>query len=126
VIGVDAAAKSAPAGHTLVIVSNSFTVNHTLVPKLPYDTKDLRPVGLLTRSPNMLVGHTSVAARDLPAMLAYAKANPAGDAELAVQQIGELISVPDVELLGPSHGRHESQRLGSDSRITLITLRREI
>jgi tripartite-type tricarboxylate transporter receptor subunit TctC len=77
VIGVDAAAKSAPDGHTLVIVSNSFTVNHTLVAKLPYDTlKDLRPVGLLTRSPNMLVGHPSVPARDLRALVAYAKANP--------------------------------------------------
>src|SRR5688500_5432382 len=31
VIGVDAATKSPPDGHTLVIVSNSFTVNHTLV-----------------------------------------------------------------------------------------------
>jgi tripartite-type tricarboxylate transporter receptor subunit TctC len=77
VIGVDAAAKSPADGHTLVIVSNSFTVNHTLAPKLPYDTlKDLRPVGLLTRSPNMLVGHAGVPARDLPELLAYAKANP--------------------------------------------------
>jgi tripartite-type tricarboxylate transporter receptor subunit TctC len=77
VIGVDAAAKSPADGHTLVIVSNSFTVNHTLVPKLPYDTlKDLRPVGLLTRSPNMLVGHASVPPKDLPELLAYAKANP--------------------------------------------------
>lgn len=77
VIGVDAAAKSAPDGHTLVIVANSFTVNHTLVPKLPYDTlKDLRPVGLLTRSPNLLVGHASVPAKDLSELIAYAKANP--------------------------------------------------
>jgi tripartite-type tricarboxylate transporter receptor subunit TctC len=47
------------------------------VPKLPYDTlKDLRPVGLLTRSPNALVGHPSVTASDLPELVAYAKANP--------------------------------------------------
>lgn len=77
VIGIDAAAKSAPDGHTLVIVANSFTVNHTLVPKLPYDTlKDLRPVGLMTSSPNMLVGHSSVRAKDLGELMAYAKANP--------------------------------------------------
>src|SRR5439155_20970037 len=38
VIGVDAAAKSPADGHTLVLVGNSFTVNHTLVRKLPYDT----------------------------------------------------------------------------------------
>jgi tripartite-type tricarboxylate transporter receptor subunit TctC len=77
VIGVDAAAKSPADGHTLVLVGNSFTVNHTLVRKLPYDTlKDLRPVGLLTRSPNALVGHPGVPARDLRELVAYAKANP--------------------------------------------------
>ena len=77
VIGVDTAAKSPPDGYTLVIISNSFTVNHTLVPKLPYDSlKDLRPVGLMTSSPNMLVGHASVQARDLPGLIALAKANP--------------------------------------------------
>jgi len=31
-----------------------------------------------------------------------------GDAELAVQQIGELISIPDVELLGPLPGDLQS------------------
>jgi tripartite-type tricarboxylate transporter receptor subunit TctC len=77
VIGVDAAAKSAPDGYTLVIVGNSFTVNHTFVGKLPYDTlKDLRPVGLMARSPNMLVGHPSVPAKDMRELVAYAKANP--------------------------------------------------
>jgi len=77
VIGVDAAAKSRADGHTLVIVGNSFTINHTLVPKLPYDTlKDLRPVGLMVRAPNALVGHPAVPARDLAELVAYAKANP--------------------------------------------------
>jgi tripartite-type tricarboxylate transporter receptor subunit TctC len=77
VIGIDAAAKSPADGYTLVIVANSFTVNYTLVRKLPYDTlKDLRPVGLMARSPNMLVGHRSVPARDLRELVAYAKANP--------------------------------------------------
>jgi len=77
VIGVDAAAKSRPDGHTLVVVANSFAVNHTLVPKLPYDTlKDLRPVGLMTRLPNVLVGNPRVAAKDLRELVAYAKVNP--------------------------------------------------
>jgi tripartite-type tricarboxylate transporter receptor subunit TctC len=77
VIGVDAAAKSRPDGHTLAAVANSFAVNHTLVPRLPYDTlKDLRPVGLMTRVPNVLVGNSSITAKDLRELIAYAKANP--------------------------------------------------
>ena len=77
VIGVDAAAKSRADGHTLVIVGNSFTINHSLVPNLPYDTlKDLRPVGLMVRAPNLLAGHPSVPAHDLAGLVAYARANP--------------------------------------------------
>ena len=77
VIAVAAAAKSAPDGYTLVGVANSFTINHALVPKLPYDTlKDLRPVGLMARTPNVLVGHLDVSAKDLAELVAYARANP--------------------------------------------------
>jgi tripartite-type tricarboxylate transporter receptor subunit TctC len=77
VIGIDAAAKSAPDGYTLAMVANSFTANPTLMPKLPYDTlKDLLPVGLLTKSPNLLVGHPIGPARDQRELVAYAKANP--------------------------------------------------
>ena len=77
VIGVDAAAKARPDGYTLAIVANSFTVNATLLPKLPYDTlNDLRPVGMMARSPNVLVGHPSLPANDLRELVALAKANP--------------------------------------------------
>lgn len=76
VIGVDAAAKSTD-GHTFVMVANSFTVNATLVKSLPYDTlKDLRPVGLVARTANVLAGHPSLPAGDLQELIAYAKRNP--------------------------------------------------
>ncbi|MCJ0762386.1 tripartite tricarboxylate transporter substrate binding protein [Variovorax terrae] len=66
VIGVDAGAKAAPDGYTLTCVANSFTVNHTLIRKLPYDTfKDLRPVGLMGLSEHVLAVHPSVKARTL-------------------------------------------------------------
>ena len=42
VIGVDAAAKAAPDGYTLVCVANSYCVNQTLIKKLPYSAQDLR------------------------------------------------------------------------------------
>ncbi len=77
VIGVDTVAKSAPDGYTVGMVGNSFTVNVALVPKLPYDTlKDLRGVGLLVRSPNVLAGRQGLQAKDLRELVAYAKANP--------------------------------------------------
>ena len=36
VIGTDAAAKSAPDGYALLVMSNTHTVNETLVPNKPY------------------------------------------------------------------------------------------
>ena len=77
VVGVDAAAKAAPDGYTFVSVANSFTVNATLVPKLPYDTlKDLQPVGLMAKTANVFVGHPSVPAATLKEFVDFAKKNP--------------------------------------------------
>ena len=74
VIGVDAGAKAAPDGSTLVCVANSFAVNHSLVKKLPYDSfKDLRPVALMGLSEHVLVVHPSVKARNLKELAALSK-----------------------------------------------------
>ena len=76
VIGVEATARSAD-GHTFGSVANSFTVNQTLVKKLPYDTlRDLQPVGLMAKTANVLAGHPSVPATTLRELVAYAKKNP--------------------------------------------------
>jgi tripartite-type tricarboxylate transporter receptor subunit TctC len=76
VIGVEVAAKSTD-GHTFVGVANSFTVNQTLVKALPYDAlRDLQPVVLMARTPNVLAAHPSVAPATLKELIAYAKKNP--------------------------------------------------
>ncbi len=53
-IGVDAVAKAAPDGHAFVTVANSYTVNATLLKKLPYAMGDLRPVALMGMSEHVL------------------------------------------------------------------------
>ena len=76
VIGVDAAAK-ATDGHTFVGVANSFTVNQTLVKDLPYNfSKDLQPVVLVARTPNVLAARAGLVPGTLAEMVAYAKKNP--------------------------------------------------
>ena len=59
-LGVEAAAKSAPDGYTVVLGQTSnLAVNPTLYPKLPYDPlKDLSPVVLLASAPLVLVTRT--------------------------------------------------------------------
>jgi len=77
IIGTDIVAKSAPDGYTLLMMSNTHTVNETLIPGKPFRLMDdfvgIAPVNY---SDLMLVVHPSVPARTLPELVALAKAQP--------------------------------------------------
>jgi tripartite-type tricarboxylate transporter receptor subunit TctC len=76
-IGVDAVAKAAPDGYTLLVTNNSLAVNHTLYPKLPYDTyKDIAPIIKIASTPNILVVHPSVPAKNAREFIALVKSKP--------------------------------------------------
>jgi len=78
-IGTDMAAKAAPDGYTLVLVTTTHTVNPSLIAKLPFDTvKDFAPVSLVVSQPNILVVHPSVAAKSVKELVAMARAKPGG------------------------------------------------
>jgi tripartite-type tricarboxylate transporter receptor subunit TctC len=77
VIGTDAAAKSAPDGYTLLMMSNTQTVNESLIPNKPYQLmRDLIPVAPVNYSDLLLVVNPSVPAKDLKELLALIKAKP--------------------------------------------------
>jgi tripartite-type tricarboxylate transporter receptor subunit TctC len=77
VIGTDAVAKSAADGYTLLVMSNTHTVNETLIPKKPYDLmKDLAPVTGINSQDLLLVMNPKVPAANLREFIAYAKKNP--------------------------------------------------
>jgi tripartite-type tricarboxylate transporter receptor subunit TctC len=77
VIGTDYVAKSAPDGHTLLINSTQYVYSPTMVAKLPYDPHhDLVPVTLITISPQAIVGHPSLPAKNARELIALARARP--------------------------------------------------
>lgn len=77
IIGADAVAKAPADGYTLLVMSNTHTINETLVPKKPYRlTVDLAPVAPINYSDLLLVVHPSVPARSVTELVTYAKANP--------------------------------------------------
>jgi tripartite-type tricarboxylate transporter receptor subunit TctC len=79
VVGTDAVAKSAPDGYTILMMSNTHTVNETLIPKKPYDLmRDLAPINGINYSDLLMVVHTSVPANDLKEFIALAKSKPKG------------------------------------------------
>lgn len=76
-IGAELAARSAPDGHTMVVVSNNMITMNPHVGPMPIDPLTaLAPVSMLAQSPFILVGATNVPAQDLPGLLAMARAQP--------------------------------------------------
>ncbi|MBI3069264.1 MAG: tripartite tricarboxylate transporter substrate binding protein [Betaproteobacteria bacterium] len=76
-IGTDITAKAPADGHTMLINNISLAVNVTLIPKPGYDTlKDLAPVTMVGRQPNILVVHPSVPAKSVRELLALARSRP--------------------------------------------------
>ncbi len=76
-LGMALVANAAPDGYTLLMVSSSVVVNPSLYEKVPYDVyKSLAPVTLAGSSPNILVVHPSVPARNVKELVAYIQTNP--------------------------------------------------
>jgi tripartite-type tricarboxylate transporter receptor subunit TctC len=77
VIGTNEVAKSAPDGYTLLMMSNTHTVNETLLPNRNYQLlRDFVPVAPINYSDLLMVVHPSVPAKDLKEFLALLKAKP--------------------------------------------------
>jgi tripartite-type tricarboxylate transporter receptor subunit TctC len=77
VVGTDAVAKSAPDGYTVLIMSNTHTVNETLIPQKPYDLlRDLAPITGINSQDLLLVAAPGVQANSLRQFIALAKQQP--------------------------------------------------
>ncbi|MGH8701496.1 MAG: Bug family tripartite tricarboxylate transporter substrate binding protein [Burkholderiales bacterium] len=77
VVGTGVAAKAAPDGHTLLMVSSSHATNATLFTNLPFDpVKDFAGVTPVALIPNVLIVHPDVPARNVTELVALAKSKP--------------------------------------------------
>lgn len=77
VMASDTVAKAEPDGHTLLLMSNASAVSATLFKSLPYDTvRDFAPVSTLGFFDMAVVVPADSRFKNLPDLLAYARANP--------------------------------------------------
>lgn len=77
VLGTDVVAKSAPDGYTIGVTSAGALAISPSMEKVAYDTlKDLAPVTLVAKVPEMLVVATSVPANNMKELVALAKSQP--------------------------------------------------
>lgn len=76
-IGMEAAARSAPDGHTLVINADNIAYFPFLYRNLPYDLfRDFSPIGYMAETPLVVAINPAVPATTLQAFIALAKAEP--------------------------------------------------
>ena len=77
VIGTELTAHAPADGYTILMGTSAALVIVPLISKVPYETlRDLTPVSLVVVSPQMLVSHPSVAAKNVNELVALARANP--------------------------------------------------
>ena len=77
IIGTDFVAKSKPDGYTLLVMSNTHTVNETLLPNKPFELmRDFVPVATINESDLLMVVHPSVQAKSVKEFIELAKKEP--------------------------------------------------
>ncbi|TAK86517.1 MAG: tripartite tricarboxylate transporter substrate binding protein [Betaproteobacteria bacterium] len=78
IVGADIVAKAAPDGYTMLTVIAAHAANATLYAgKLPFDpVKSFIPISLAGIAPLILTANNNFPAKDVKALIAYAKANP--------------------------------------------------
>ena len=91
-VGTEAAARAPGDGHTILMITNSATINQTLRSDMRVDLfKDFVPITQLCTFSLVLVTHPSVPADSLRTLIAHAKANPG---KLAYGSAGPLYQLP--------------------------------
>ena len=76
-LGAELAAKAPADGYNIFIANNSLITNVSLYAKLPYDPfRDFAPIIMGATSPNMIVVHPALPARNVKELIALAKAKP--------------------------------------------------
>jgi tripartite-type tricarboxylate transporter receptor subunit TctC len=77
VVGTDVVAKAPADGYTLLLMSNTHTVNESLLPNKPFQLmRDFVPIAPINYSDLVLVVHPSVGIDSVKRLLAMAKARP--------------------------------------------------
>ena len=76
-IGMEAAARAAPDGYTLVLNTIPLATNQSLFEKLPWDpVRDFAPIGMVATSPHILVVPNRLAVANVDDLVRLARANP--------------------------------------------------
>jgi tripartite-type tricarboxylate transporter receptor subunit TctC len=75
IVGTEIAARAAPDGYTILMITTTFAINPSLYRKLPYDPHtDFMPLTQLNSQPNIVVVNPAFQASSVKELIAMAKA----------------------------------------------------
>jgi len=76
-IGADFVAKSAPDGYTLLLATNTLTINPATLLKMPFDVRqDFAPVALAAATPFVLLVSNDLPVKSVGELIAHARGKP--------------------------------------------------
>jgi tripartite-type tricarboxylate transporter receptor subunit TctC len=123
IIGTAEAAKSAPDGYTLLMMSNTHTTNETLIANKPFELmRDFVPIAAVNASDLIMVVHPSVPANNLKAFLAllegrggelnYASSGPGTPYHMAAELFKAMTGTNIVHVPHRSSGEARNSVMG--------------
>lgn len=121
-IGSDITRQAAPDGYTLTMIGQPHISNAVLRPDAPYHPlKDFTSVGLVASTPNIIVVGKSIAAKNIPELIAAAKAKP-GSLNYGSAGVGSSSHLAGAAFVAKAgiDVVHVPFRIGADSRTALI------
>jgi len=133
VVATNQVAQAAPDGYTLIMVFDSFTSNPYLFHDVKYDAvRDFAPVSLVVRSPQVLVAHPELGARNLEQFVRLARAQgsaldfgtagPGTSSRLGMELFKQTAGLEPTAVHYKGGGALMKDLLGGQVKVTLITL----
>ena len=133
VIGVDAVARSAPDGYTLLCAVDSFTMNPFLFKSVSYDVvRDFTPIALLARTPLVLIATPKLEVTKLADFVRLAKAKgsalnaatagPGTPSRLALDLLASAVGIDPTLIHYKGGGPAMADILGAQVDIMMPTL----
>jgi tripartite-type tricarboxylate transporter receptor subunit TctC len=132
-IGAEHVARAEPDGYTILNVQASFATNVAIRAKMPYDVfKDFAYIGMMTKSPMIVVVHPSLPvktmkelvalARKRPGELNYGSSGTGGSNHLATELFAKAANVKIVHVPYKSIGLAITDLLGGNVQLVITSL----
>ena len=132
-IGAENVARSEPDGYTILNVQASFATNVAIRAKMPYDVfRDFAYIGMMTKSPMIVVVHPSLPVRTMKELVALARKRPGelnygssgtgGSNHLATELFAKAAGIRIVHVPYKSIGLAITDLLGGNVQLVVTSL----